>query len=295
MSKDSPSVRMPRWSRLTAALPAMVFGAIAAAFLWGLFNNDDGLPSTMIGRDIPEFDLPPIEGRGKGLTTADLRGEVSLVNVWASWCVPCRVAARAYLRRKAPLALAVLAAVVGGAAFNLAPILPLAIIGAAVVLVAGCVGTDEGLGSIDGRLLLLIVSMLVLGTSLEKTGAMQMVVDGLAARLAVMSPLLTLAIIYTITSILTEVVTNNAVAVIMTPIAAGVAAQLGLDPRAFIVAVMFGASASFATPIGYQTNTMVYSAGGYRFADFLKIGLPMNIIAGLVTVLLAPIIWPLNH
>ena len=204
------------------------------------------------------------------------------------------IAARAYLRRKAPLALAVLAAVVGGAALNLAPILPLAVIGAAIVLVAGCVGTDEGLGSIDGRLLLLIVSMLVLGTTLEKTGAMQMVVNGLASPLAEMSPLLALAIICTITSILTEVVTNNAVAVIMTPIAAGIAAQLGLDPRAFIVAVMFGASASFATPIGYQTNTMVYSAGGYRFADFMKIGLPMNIVAGVVTVLLAPIIWPLH-
>jgi cytochrome c biogenesis protein CcmG/thiol:disulfide interchange protein DsbE len=91
MSESGPSLRKPRWTLLIAALPAVVFLAIVAAFLWGLFNNDDGLPSTMIGRDIPEFDLPPIEGRGKGLTTADLRGEVSLVNIWASWCVPCRV------------------------------------------------------------------------------------------------------------------------------------------------------------------------------------------------------------
>lgn len=205
------------------------------------------------------------------------------------------IAARAFVRHKAPLALAVLAAVVGGAALDIAPILPLAIIGAAIVLVTGCVGRDEGLEAIDGRLLLLIISMMVLGTALEKTGAMQMVVDGLASPLAMMSPLLALAVIYAITSILTEVVTNNAVAVIMTPLASGIAVQLGLDPRAFIVAVMFGASASFATPIGYQTNTMVYSAGGYRFADFLRIGLPMNIVAGLVTVLLAPIFWPLHQ
>lgn len=204
------------------------------------------------------------------------------------------IAARAYLRHKAPLALAILAAVVLGAALDLAPILPLAIIGAALVLVTGCVGTDEGLGAIDGKLLLLIVGMLVLGTSLDKTGAMAMIVNGLSGPLAAMGPLLALAVIYAITSILTEVVTNNAVAVIMTPIAAGIAAQLGLDPRAFVVAVMFAASASFATPIGYQTNTMVYSAGGYRFADFLRIGLPMNIVAGLVTVLLAPVIWPLT-
>jgi cytochrome c biogenesis protein CcmG/thiol:disulfide interchange protein DsbE len=91
MSKDRQPVRKPRWSILIAALPAMVFGAIATAFLWGLFNNDDSLPSTTVGRDIPEFDLPPIVGREKGLSTADLRGDVSLVNVWASWCVPCRV------------------------------------------------------------------------------------------------------------------------------------------------------------------------------------------------------------
>ncbi|MHA6345907.1 SLC13 family permease [Roseivivax sp. CAU 1761] len=203
--------------------------------------------------------------------------------------------ARAFLRRRAPIAILVLAAVVVGAAFNVAPILPLAIIGAAIVLATRCVEPDEGLGAIDGRLLLLIVGMIVIGTSLEKTGAMAMIVDFAAAPLVGAHPLVALALIYVITSILTEVVTNNAVAVIMTPLAAGVAATLGLDPRAFVVAVMFAASASFATPIGYQTNTMVYNAGGYRFMDFLRLGLPMNILAGIVTILLAPVFWPLQH
>ncbi|MHA7775005.1 SLC13 family permease [Roseibium sp. M-1] len=204
------------------------------------------------------------------------------------------VTARAFRTRRAPVAVAVLVAVVIGAALNLAPILPLAIIGAAVVLATRCVDPDEGLGAIDGRLLLLIVAMLVLGTALEKTGAMAMIVGVLSTYLAGLPPLVALAVIYAVTSVLTEVVTNNAVAVVMTPIAAGIATQLGLDPRAFIVAVMFGASASFATPIGYQTNTMVYNAGGYRFGDFLRLGLPMNLVAGLVTVLLAPLIWPLT-
>lgn len=202
--------------------------------------------------------------------------------------------ARAYRRRKAPIALSVLAAVVLGAAFNLAPILPLAIIGAAIVLATRCVDPDEGVDAIDGRLLLLIVGMLVLGTALDKTGAMTMIIGKLSGPLATMSPLLALAVIYAFTSILTEIVTNNAVAVIMTPIAAGVAQQLGLDPRAFVVTVMFGASASFATPIGYQTNTMVYNAGGYRFGDFMRLGLPMNLLAGTITVCLAPLIWPLT-
>ncbi len=203
------------------------------------------------------------------------------------------MAARAYLRRKAPIALMVMAMVVFGAALDVAPILPLAIIGAAIVLVTGCVAPDEGIGAIDGRLLLLIVSMLVLGTALDETGAMSMIVDSLSGPLSSMGPLLALALIYAATSILTEIVTNNAVAVIMTPIAVGVATSLGLDPRAFVVVVMFGASASFATPIGYQTNTMVYNAGGYRFADFLRLGLPMNLLAGVITVLLAPVFWPL--
>ncbi|MBY6136818.1 SLC13 family permease [Nocardioides marinus] len=202
--------------------------------------------------------------------------------------------ARAFRRSKAPIALAVLTLVVLGAALNLAPILPLAIIGAAVVLLTRCVEPDEGIGAIDGRLLLLIVCMLVLGTAMERSGAMALIVDGLSGPLTQLSPVLALALIYAATSVLTEVVTNNAVAVIMTPIAVGVAGALGLDPRAFVVVVMFGASASFATPIGYQTNTMVYNAGGYRFGDFLRLGLPMNILAGLVTVLLAPVIWPLQ-
>jgi di/tricarboxylate transporter len=79
----------------------------------------------------------------------------------------------------------------------------------------------------------------------------------------------------------------------MVPIAAGIAVSIGVDPRPFLVAVMFGASASFATPIGYQTNTLVYNAGGYRFTDFLKVGLPMNVIVGCVTVFVIPLIWPL--
>lgn len=201
---------------------------------------------------------------------------------------------RAYRRNKAPIAILVMIAVVLGAALNLAPILPLSVIGVAIVLATGCVDSDEGVGSIDGRLLLLVVSMLVLGNALDSSGAMERIVAMLTPMLSGLKPLVTLAVIYAATSILTEIVTNNAVAVVMTPIAAGVASQLGLDPRPFVVAVMFGASASFATPIGYQTNMMVYSAGGYKFSDFLRIGLPMNIMAGIVTVLLTPLIWPFH-
>jgi di/tricarboxylate transporter len=203
--------------------------------------------------------------------------------------------ARAFRRTKAPIAIGVLAAVVILSALDLGPILTLGLIGVAVVLVTRCVDADEGVGALDGRLLLLIVSMLVIGTATDKSGALRIIVYALAPILAIASPLLALAILYALTSILTEVITNNAVAVLMTPIAAGIAGQLGLDPRPFVVAVMFAASASFATPIGYQTNTLVYNAGGYRFTDFIRIGLPMNIVVGIATVLAIPLFWPLER
>jgi di/tricarboxylate transporter len=100
------------------------------------------------------------------------------------------------------------------------------------------------------------------------------------------------AFIYLFTSVLTELLSNNAVAVLITPIAIGLAQHLGVDPRPFVVAVMFAASASFATPIGYQTNTFVYNAGGYRFTDFLRIGIPLNLLMWAVGVIVIPLIWP---
>jgi len=203
------------------------------------------------------------------------------------------VTSRGFRRKKAPIAIATMVAVVVLAALNVAPILTLALIGVAVVLLTNCIDADEGVGSIDGRLLLLIVSMLTLGSALDNSGALSLIVAKVSPLLSTVQPIVALALVYALTSILTELVTNNAVAVLLAPIAAGVASQLGLDPRPFVVAVMFGASASFATPIGYQTNTLVYNAGGYRFTDFLKIGIPMNIIIGAATVLLIPLIWPL--
>jgi di/tricarboxylate transporter len=203
--------------------------------------------------------------------------------------------ARGFRRGRAPIALAVIVAVVVLAALGVAPILPLALIGSAVVLVTGCLESDEGMGAIDGRLLLLVISMLALGVALDRSGALALIAGAVAPVFGAVSPLVALALIYVVTSVLTELVTNNAVAVLMTPIAVTLAQQLGYDPRPFVVAIMLAASQSFATPIGYQTNTLVYNAGGYRFSDFLRIGVWMNLITGAVAVLVIPLIWPLGE
>jgi len=199
---------------------------------------------------------------------------------------------RAYRRRHAPIVIAALAAVVGLAALNVAPILILAMIGVAVVLVTGCIDADEAFEFIDGRLLAMIFAMLAVGAGLDHSGAVQLLVDRVAPVMQGLPPFVTIFVVYTLTSLLTEMVSNNAVAVILTPIAIGLAAALGVDPRPFVVAVMFGASASFATPIGYQTNTLVYGPGGYRFSDFLRIGVPMNILMMLVMSTLIPLFFP---
>lgn len=192
---------------------------------------------------------------------------------------------RAFRRTKAPVAIATLAAVVILAALFGWPIEALAIAGAGVVLLLRCMEPEEAWGSIDGNTLVLIFGMLAFGKGLENAGTVDLIVTSLQPLLATMTPFVLLIAVYAITSFLTETVTNNAVAVIMTPIAIGLASALGIDPRPLVVAVMFGASASFATPIGYQTNTLVYGAANYRFMDFVKIGVPMNIVVGVAVCL----------
>ena len=172
----------------------------------------------------------------------------------------------------------------GAAVFGL-PIDALAVGGVAIVLMTRCLEPDEAWSSLDGSTLVLIFAMLAFGQGLDNAGTVDLLISWLQPLMMVSSPLLLIVMIYGITSALTEMVTNNAVAVIMTPIAIGLAQAGGIDPRALIVAVMFGASASFATPIGYQTNTLVYGAANYRFRDFMKIGLPMNIGVGIAVCL----------
>ena len=215
-----------------------------------------------------------------------LAAEMDLVDV-------SRPSGRAFRRSHAPLAIAALAGIVVLAGLGVAPILMLAVIAMAGVLLARCIDADEALSFVDGRLLALIFAMLAVGAALQASGAVELIVGAIAPALMLLPGVMVIWVIYLMTSVLTEMVSNNAVAVVVTPIAIGLAEAMGIDPRPLVVAIMVAASASFATPIGYQTNTLVYGPGGYRFTDFLKIGVPLNLSVGLLASALIPFLWPL--
>ncbi|PKO93606.1 MAG: dATP pyrophosphohydrolase [Betaproteobacteria bacterium HGW-Betaproteobacteria-1] len=194
---------------------------------------------------------------------------------------------------KAGIAIATIAGVMLLAAFNVMPIEGLAMIGAAVVIATGCIKPDEAYKSIEWPIMILIFGMIAISIAMRDSGLAGMMANGLVTVGGDISPWMMLALVVLLTSIATEFISNNAVAVLFTPVVIGVAHQLGVDPRPFVVGVMFAASASFATPIGYQTNTLVYSAGNYRFSDFALLGIPMNLIVVVVISLLIPFFWPL--
>ncbi|HEU4475452.1 MAG TPA: SLC13 family permease [Methyloceanibacter sp.] len=226
-----------------------------------------------------------LEGTPEGLAAA--AEETDLINI-------TQPRARSYRRPKAPIAIGALAGVVVLAAMKVMPIEGLAVLAVAVILLTKCLDAEEAWESINGGLLILIFAMLAIGTGLEKTGAIQGIVDSMEPVLAASSGFVLILILYFLAVGMTELITNNAVAVVLTPIAIGVAEGLGIDSRPLLVAIMMGASASFATPIGYQTNTMVYASGNYRFTDFLRIGIPMNLIVGVATCVAISLLMPLS-
>ena len=199
-------------------------------------------------------------------------------------------------RRKLPLIIGVIAGVIAAASLGLLPIASAAIIGCVILLLTKCLSTREAYESIHWPILFLIFAMLGVGAAMESTGtsawlSLQMV-DLVSALFAESwRPLALLAGVYLLTTILTEILSNNAAAVLLSTLAIGLAESLGVDPRPFLIAIAMAASASFATPIGYQTNTYVYGVGGYRFSDFAKIGVPLNILAFLISMIVIPLVW----
>ncbi|MEN1956035.1 SLC13 family permease [Luteimonas sp. MJ204] len=196
--------------------------------------------------------------------------------------------------RRSLLALGILVAVVAVAAAGLMSIVASAIIGCCMLLLLRVLEPEDAYAAIDWRVVLLLAGVLPLGIALQNSGAAALIADFSIGLFGGFGPVATLAVIYVLTSVLTETMSNNASAAVVVPIAIATAESLGLDSKPFLVAVAFAASTSFATPISYQTNTMVYAAGGYRFRDFVKVGLPLNIIFIVMAVVLIPRYFPFS-
>ncbi len=186
----------------------------------------------------------------------------------------------AFRRRRAWIAVLVMASAVFLSAMGVLSIGVAAFIGVAVVLLTRCIDASEAWGSIDGDVLILIFAMLAVGAALEQSGTVALMVGALDPVLVGAPQWAVIAIVYFSALLLSELLSNNAVAALMGPLVIGIAQATGVAPQPLLMALMLGASACFATPVGYQTNTLVYAAGDYRFMDFVRIGVPLNIMTG---------------
>ena len=200
------------------------------------------------------------------------------------------------VRAKMPIAITLTVGIVTLATLNLVPIVAAVALGVAILMLTNCVKPKDAYASVEWSILMIIFGMLALGQAMDSTGASLLIAENMINLVKTIAPehlqnVMMLAFIYIITSTFTEFLSNNAAVALMVPIALGIAATLGIDPRPFVVASCIAASASFATPIGYQTNTYVYGVGGYKFFDFTKVGLPLNIICFIVTVTVVPMFW----
>ena len=198
-----------------------------------------------------------------------------------------------YLRKdRAVTALLILVGVVAAAAFNIMSILVAAIIGAVAMIVGRCLTIEEAYEAIDWQVIFLLGGILPLGLAMDQSGASSWVANTVLMPFSHFGPLVVLAMLYLLTALLTETMSNTTAAILIAPFALSFAVNMNVDPRPFLVAITFAASTSFATPVGYQTNTMVYAPGGYRFTDFTRVGAPLNVLFLILAVILIPLLWP---
>ncbi len=195
-------------------------------------------------------------------------------------------------RRKAPIAIAILVGVIAIAGFGLLPIVVSALLGCAAMALTGCFNFENVYEAMDWKVIILLGAILPLGIAMDKTGLAQHLVDNGMRLVGVHGPLAVLLMVYLLTAVLTEMMGHNPSVVLMVPIAISVATVLHVNPVPFVISVAFAAATSFATPVGYPTNTMVYGAGGYRFVDFMKVGIPLILMFCALSMLLIPRFWP---
>jgi di/tricarboxylate transporter len=197
-------------------------------------------------------------------------------------------------RHRALPAVLILVAVVAIAATELLPISLLALAGTLAMVASGCLTSREAYRAIDLRLLVLMAGTIGLGRALESSGGAVFLAEHIVRLSRPFGDVGLLSAVYLVCNLLTALISNAAAALIMLPIAVATAMHAGLEPRAFVIAVLFAASIDFSTPIGYQTNAFVYGPGGYRFSDYLKVGGPLNLLWWILATALIPVFWPLR-
>lgn len=197
-----------------------------------------------------------------------------------------------YRKSKIIPALLIVAGVIVTATFNIMPIMISAIIGSILLVFTKCISLEETYKSIEWNIVFLLGGILSLGIALEKTGAALLLANNIVSLIGFLGPVAIVAALYLITTLFTEIMSNNASAVLLAPIAIAVAESMGISARPLLMAVTFAASASFMTPVGYQTNTMIFGVGQYKFSDFLKVGAPLNLIFWILATIFIPILFP---
>jgi di/tricarboxylate transporter len=199
-----------------------------------------------------------------------------------------------YRREKMPIALLVIAGVVAATTLNLAPIVVNAVLGVVVLVLTGCLTNEEGYRAVNWEVVLLLAGVIPLGLAMDKTGAAQVLAGQVTATLGTWGPRAVLSGFLLLTMLLTEIMNNQASAALLAPMVIQVATDMEVDPRPFLMAVTYGASLSFMTPVGYQTNTLVYGPGQYHFTDFTRVGVWLNLLFWTVGSWLIPVLWPLQ-
>jgi di/tricarboxylate transporter len=242
---------------------------------------------------LPKDAATPAEAAPPALAIGEARGnEAGAGDAVLGDVALFKAADRPFQFRKAMIALAVFVAVVAAAALGVAPISATAFAGAVSLILLKVISPEEAYAGLRPDVLLLIAGMVVVGLSIEVTGLAAMGTEYLIDFIRPFGPLTALIVLYGVTLIATEFLSNAAVAVLVTPVAVALAESLGVDPRPFLVAVMMAASAAFATPFGYQTNVLVFQMGGYRYMDFVRVGAPLNIVTWIAAMIAIPVFFP---
>jgi di/tricarboxylate transporter len=197
-----------------------------------------------------------------------------------------------FSKKNALIAAATVISVIALAALNIVPIVTAALAGCLVLVLTKSVSPEEAYRSISWKVVMLLAGSLSLGAALEKTGTAKLLADQIHHLGGAFGPVVVLSLIYLLTTLLTEAMSNNATVLLLAPIVIAVAQSMDVSPKPFLIAITFAASASFMTPIGYQTNTMVYAAGNYTFKDFFRIGAPLNLLFWVLASLLIPVFFP---